>query len=57
MKNEPAAGGECMAERFGGAGLPTLPHFVGVEWYYGNVYETHDGVTPMNWWKALPNAH
>jgi Domain of unknown function (DUF4265) len=28
--------------------------FHDVEWYYGNVYEPHDGVTPMNWWKANP---
>jgi len=24
------------------------------EWYYGNVYRTADGVTPLNWW--LPNG-
>ncbi|WP_129307335.1 DUF4265 domain-containing protein [Streptomyces sp. L2] len=23
----------------------------GVEWYYGNVYDEKDGVTPLNWWK------
>jgi hypothetical protein len=22
----------------------------GWEWYYGNVYSTADGVTPLNWW-------
>src|SRR5690242_2215903 len=22
----------------------------GWEWYYGNVYSTDDGVTPLNWW-------
>lgn len=22
----------------------------GIEWYYGNVYDPHDGVTPLNWW-------
>ena len=22
----------------------------GAEWYYGNVYDTSDGVTPLNWW-------
>ena len=21
-----------------------------VEWYFGNVYDTKDGVTPLNWW-------
>ena len=26
----------------------------GWEWYYGNVYSTADGVTPLNWW--LPNG-
>lgn len=24
--------------------------FEGTEWYYGNVYDTRDGVTPLNWW-------
>jgi hypothetical protein len=22
----------------------------GWEWYYGNVYDPGDGVTPLNWW-------
>jgi hypothetical protein len=22
----------------------------GAEWYYGNVYDPRDGVTPLNWW-------
>jgi hypothetical protein len=22
-----------------------------VEWYFGNVYDTEDGVTPLNWWQ------
>ncbi|MBK9579199.1 MAG: DUF4265 domain-containing protein [Fibrobacterota bacterium] len=22
----------------------------GLEWYYGNVYDALDGVTPLNWW-------
>ncbi len=22
------------------------------EWYYGNVYDPVDGVTPLNWWKT-----
>lgn len=25
----------------------------GAEWYYGNVYDPEDGVTPLNWWKPL----
>lgn len=24
--------------------------FHGLEWYYGNVYDPKDGVTPLNWW-------
>jgi hypothetical protein len=24
--------------------------FQGLEWYYGNVYDPTDGVTPLNWW-------
>ncbi len=26
-------------------------HFPTVEWYYGNVYDPVDGVTPLDWWK------
>ena len=22
-----------------------------VEWYYGNVFDPRDGVTPLNWWE------
>lgn len=22
----------------------------GAEWYYGNVYDPKDGITPLNWW-------
>ncbi|MFJ3235918.1 DUF4265 domain-containing protein [Streptomyces sp. NPDC086787] len=29
--------------------LLTTRH-AGVEWYYGNVYEKNDGVTPLKWW-------
>jgi hypothetical protein len=25
--------------------------FPEAEWYYGNVYDPEDGVTPLNWWK------
>jgi hypothetical protein len=31
-----------------------MSQFDDVEWYYGNVYELHDGVTPMSWWKGTP---
>jgi hypothetical protein len=24
--------------------------YPGVEWYYGNVYDPKDGITPLNWW-------
>ena len=24
----------------------------GWEWYYGNVYDPSDGVTPLNWWNS-----
>ncbi len=24
------------------------------EWFYGNVYDPNDGVTPLNWWCAAP---
>lgn len=24
----------------------------GVNWYYGNVYDPKDGVTPLNWWQS-----
>jgi Domain of unknown function (DUF4265) len=30
--------------------LDTLKLVLGVEWYYGNVYDPIDGVTPLNWW-------
>lgn len=31
--------------------LETLvQRFPGAEWYYGNVYDAVDGVTPLNWW-------
>jgi hypothetical protein len=25
------------------------------EWYYGNVYDPLDGVTPLGWWTSLSN--
>jgi hypothetical protein len=41
------------------AGFPALEarlnalvaQFPGCEWYYGNVHDPDDGVTPLNWWK------
>jgi len=26
--------------------------YPGYEWYFGNVYEPADGITPLNWWRA-----
>jgi len=26
----------------------------GIRWYYGNVYDPTDGVTPLNWWVGRP---
>lgn len=28
----------------------TVGQFSGLVWYYGNVYDPADGVTPLNWW-------
>ncbi len=28
--------------------------FPGTEWYYGNVYDPNDGVTPLGWWGPEP---
>ena len=28
----------------------TVAQYKGAEWYYGNVYDNDDGVTPLNWW-------
>lgn len=25
----------------------------GAEWYFGNVYDERDGVTPLNWWTEI----
>lgn len=27
--------------------------FAGTVWYYGNVYDPADGVTPLDWWQAF----
>lgn len=39
-------------------GFPAIEHVMAqakvlspdCEWYYGNVYDSKDGVTPLNWW-------
>jgi hypothetical protein len=28
-----------------------IERFPDTKWYYGNVYDPSDGVTPLNWWK------
>lgn len=28
-----------------------VARFPDVEWFYGNVYDPKDGVTPLDWWK------
>lgn len=33
-----------------GALKATVDDFSEMEWYYGNVYDPADGVTPLNWW-------
>ena len=43
----PAAAGFAAIERVLQA---CVEKFVATEWYYGNVYDTRDGVTPLNWW-------
>jgi len=25
-------------------------------WYYGNIYDRHDGVTPLHWWDEFLNT-
>lgn len=31
----------------------TMGRFTDCVWYYGNVYDPADGVTPLNWWQDL----
>lgn len=31
----------------------TIGQWPGTIWYYGNVYDPQDGVTPLNWWNEL----
>jgi hypothetical protein len=33
-----------------------MANFPGTVWYYGNVYDPVDGVTPLNWWDAFLNT-
>jgi hypothetical protein len=30
-----------------------LGNFPDTVWYYGNVYDPQDGVTPLNWWLEI----
>jgi len=30
-----------------------LGNFPDTVWYYGNVYDPHDGITPLNWWLEI----
>jgi hypothetical protein len=41
-----AAGFEAIEKRL----TIALTPFPDVEWFYGNVYDPLDGVTPLNWW-------
>lgn len=44
----PAAHGFTEVEKILNSAMDENP---GVEWFYGNVYDESDGVTPLNWWK------
>ncbi|MBU2098394.1 MAG: DUF4265 domain-containing protein [Gammaproteobacteria bacterium] len=33
-----------------------LPGFADTVWYYGNVYDPEDGVTPLNWWQEIAGS-
>lgn len=43
----PAAGGFTELEKILNFVIEKHPE---AEWYYGNVYDERDGVTPLNWW-------
>lgn len=43
----PATAGFEAIESAMGAIVREFPE---VEWFYGNVYDPHDGRTPLNWW-------
>jgi len=32
-----------------------MASFTGTVWYYGNVYDPRDGLTPLNWWNSFIN--
>lgn len=34
----------------------TLANFPDTIWYYGNVYDPEDGVTPLNWWQDIAGS-
>ncbi len=44
----PLSAGFAEIERILGQILEEYP---GTEWYYGNVYDPTDGITPLNWWE------
>jgi hypothetical protein len=33
-----------------------LARFPDSIWYYGNVYDPEDGVTPLNWWEDIAQS-
>lgn len=33
-----------------------LGQFTDAVWYYGNVYDPQDGVTPLNWWQEFAHS-
>ena len=43
----PASAGLAVVES---AMTEVVRQFPKTEWYYGNVYDPVDGVTPLNWW-------
>lgn len=34
----------------------TLARFPDTIWFYGNVYDPEDGVTPLNWWQDIAQS-
>lgn len=34
-----------------------LAGFPDTVWYYGNVYDPEDGVTPLNWWQEIAGSN
>jgi hypothetical protein len=44
----PASAGFDKLERILNSAISENPQ---LEWYYGNVYDPTDGITPLNWWR------